>query len=73
MAPLVFLLPGQGPAWVKLKKGQGWKDSDGNIWKKDKLHKDHWDVSDSVGKKIREVDFFGRQIWPSGRKNRNKK
>jgi len=73
MTPPVFPLPGQGLGWIKLKGNQGWKDSDGNIWKKDKLHKDHWDVSNPQGKKIREVDFFGRKIWPAGPKNRNKK
>ena len=65
--------PGQGPGWVKLKGGQGWKDAKGHHWKKDKLHKDHWDISDAKGKKIREVDFNGVQIWPAGPKNRNKR
>jgi hypothetical protein len=27
-----------------LKKDQGYRDKDGNIWKKDKLHKDHWEL-----------------------------
>ena len=31
---------------TKLKGSQGWRDENGNIWKKDMLHKDHWDVSD---------------------------
>jgi len=56
----------------KLKNGQGWRDKDGNIWKKDQLHKDHWDVSDAKGNKIREVDFNNNQIWPNGAKNKNK-
>lgn len=48
----------------KLKNGQGYKDNNGNIWKKDQLHKDHWDISDRHGNKIREVDFNGNEIWP---------
>jgi hypothetical protein len=58
--------------FVKLRGNQGWKDSKGNIWKKDQLHKDHWDISDSKGNKIREIDFNGNQIWPGGPKNKNK-
>ena len=58
---------------VKLKNGQGWKDKDGNFWRKDMKHKDHWDVTDSkTGKKVKEVDFDGNQIWPNGPKNKNK-
>jgi hypothetical protein len=59
--------------WTKLKGDQGWRDKDGNIWKKDMKHKDHWDISDKKGKKIREVDFDGNQIWPEGPKNKNKR
>jgi RHS repeat-associated protein len=66
-------LPEKGRNWRKLKGDQGWLDKDGNTWKKDKLHKDHWDVSDRKGKKIREVDFEGNQIWPNGPKNKNKR
>jgi len=58
--------------FTKLKGNQGWKDKDGNIWKKDQLHKDHWDVSNSKGQKIREVDFNGNRLWPDGPKNKNK-
>jgi len=69
-----FRLPGEGEGWVKLRGNQGWCDADGYIWKKDQLHKDHWDVSDPLtGNKIREVDFNGVQLWPEGPKNRNKK
>jgi len=57
---------------TKLKGNQGYRDNDGNIWKKDQLHKDHWDVSDRKGNKIKEVDFNGKQIWPGGPKNKNK-
>lgn len=64
--------PGNGRGWTRLKGDQGWRDSKGNIWKKDKLHKDHWDIFDRKGNKIREVDFDGNQIWPGGRKNKNK-
>ena len=60
------------PRFIKLKGNQGWKDAKGNIWKKDQLHKDHWDVLDSKGNKIKEVDFNGNQIWPGGPKNKNK-
>ena len=58
--------------FIKLKNGQGYKDLNGNIWKKDQLHKDHWDVTDKKGNKIREVDFDGNQIWPNGPKNKKR-
>ncbi len=58
---------------TKLKNGQGWRDSEGNIWKKDQLHKDHWDITNpKTGKKVKEIDFGGKQIWPGGPKNKNK-
>lgn len=58
---------------TKLRGGQGWRDSDGNVWRKDMKHKDHWDVSnEKTGEKIKEVDFHGNQIWPDGPKNKNK-
>jgi hypothetical protein len=57
------------PDAVKLEKGQGDRDKSGNTWRKDKLHKDHWDVIDRKGRKIREVTFDGRQLWPGGPKN----
>lgn len=59
--------------FMKLKGNQGYKDKEGNIWKKDKLHKDHWDISNRRGEKIREVDFNGDKIWPNGPKNKNKR
>lgn len=66
--------PGEGGGWTKLKGDQGWRDADGNIWKKDQTHKDHWDITDPrTGKKIREVDFRGVQLWPAGPKNKNKR
>lgn len=68
-----FKLPGEGDGWKKLKGNQGWIDSDGHVWHKDKKHKDHWDVSDKKGNKIIEVDFNGKKIWPGGPKNKNKK
>lgn len=40
--------------------------------KKDMLHKDHWDVSNKKGVKIKEIDFNGNQIWLGGPKNKNK-
>jgi hypothetical protein len=55
-----------------LRGGQGYRDKNGNTWRKDKMHKDHWDVTDRKGNKIREVTFDGRQIWPDGTKNKNK-
>jgi len=59
--------------FIKLKGDQGWKHrKKDEFWKKDKLHKDHWDVSDRKGNKKKEVDFGGTQIWPGGPKNRNK-
>jgi hypothetical protein len=69
-------LPGQGDGWRKLKGDQGWLDEDDNTWKKDQKHKNHaphWDVSDRRGKKIKEVDYDGKVIWPNGSKNKNKK
>ena len=71
--PARIALPGDGAGWTKLRGDQGWRDANGNIWKKDKKHKDHWDVSDPKGRKIREVDFRGVQIWPEGPKNKNKR
>ena len=65
--------PGKGKGWVKLKGKQGWRDKNGNIWKKDMKHKDHWDASDIKGRKIKEVDFDGREIWPNGPKNRSQR
>ena len=63
--------PGFGSKWKRLRGGQGWLDPKGHIWKLDRLHKDHWDVS-LKGKKVREIDFAGNQIWPDGPKNRSK-
>ena len=60
-------------SFTKLKNGQGYKDRKGNIWKKDMKHKDHWDVSNNKGVKIKEVDYNGKQIWPNGPKNKNKR
>ena len=59
--------------FTKLKNGQGWRDKDGNVWKKDMLHKDHWDISNKKGVKIKEIDFNGNQIWPGGSKNKNRR
>jgi hypothetical protein len=41
-----------------------------SIWKKDMLHKNHWDVCSIKGKKLIEVDYKGRKIWPDGPKNK---
>lgn len=41
-----------GNGWTKLKGNQGWRDESGRIWKKDQLHKDHWDIMDRKGKKV---------------------
>src|SRR5271165_2184820 len=60
---------GLPPGANKLRGGQGYRDKDGNIWKKDQLHKDHWDVTDRKGNKVKEVTFDGRQLWPNGPKN----
>ncbi|MCD0169553.1 hypothetical protein [Deinococcus sp. 23YEL01] len=66
--------PNSDPSdFTKLRGGQGYKENDtGLTWKKDQLHKDHWDISDRKGEKVKEVDFNGNQIWPSGPKNKNK-
>lgn len=38
---------------TKLRGGQGWKDKKGNIWKKDRKHKDHYDVTNpKTGKRL---------------------
>lgn len=58
---------------IKLRDKQGWKDTSGNIWKKDMKHKGHWDVTNhKPGEKVKEVDFDGNQIWPNRAKNKNK-
>ncbi len=60
--------------FTKLRGSQGYKENKTGLnWKKDKLHKDHWDVSDQKGKKVLEVDFQGKKLWPNGPKNNNKK
>ena len=59
---------------TKLRGGQGWRDKKGLIWKRDMKHKNHYDVTDpKKGKKVKEVDYNGKQIWPNGKKNKNKK
>lgn len=58
--------------FTKLKNGQGYRDKNGNMWKRDLLHKNHWDISDKKGRKIKEIDYMGHQIWPHGPKNKNK-
>ena len=60
--------------FTKLPGDQGWRNNEtGDIWKKDNLHKDHWDISDPrTDNKVKEIDFFGREIWPNGPKNKNK-
>ena len=59
---------------TKLRNGQGWRDADSNEWKLDKLHKDHWDVTNpKTEKKVKEIDFENNQIWPDGAKNKNKR
>jgi RHS repeat-associated protein len=63
---------GLPPDVTKLKGNQGYKDKAGNTWKKDTKHKDHWDVSDKKGNKVKEVTFDGKQLWPDGPKNKNK-
>ena len=66
-------VPHKSIDWIKLKGSQGWKNKiDGSVWKKDMLHKDHWDVMDAKLNKIKEIDFFGNQIWPNGPKNKLK-
>ena len=71
----ILSTPSNNPGdFTRLRGGQGYKEKKSDrIWKKDKLHKDHWDVSNRKGKKVKEVDFNGKQIWPNGKKNKNKK
>jgi RHS repeat-associated protein len=59
-------------SFTRLKNGQWYLDEDWNIRKKDMLHKDHWDISNSKWKKIREIDFGWREIRPNWPKNKNK-
>ena len=59
-------------SFIKLKGNQGYIDKKGNVWKKDMLHGDHWDISNKKGIKIREIRFDGTQLWPNGPKNKNK-
>lgn len=66
------LPPGYGDGWRKAKGRDGYIDPDGNRWSWDKGHADHWDVEDKRGKAIKEVSPEGDQIWPNGRKNKNK-
>ena len=66
--------PNTNPGKFRKQRGnQGYKDKKGNTWKKDNLHKDHWDVTNRSGKKIQEVDFNGNELWPNGPKNTMKK
>jgi len=65
--------PGYGPDWVKLRGAQGFRDPQGFIWTRDRLHKDHWDVKDASGQKVKEVRFDGPVLWPLGPKNRSKR
>jgi hypothetical protein len=58
--------------FTRFRGGQGFRDPRGNNWKKDKLHKDHWDISNRQHDKIQEVDFDGRQLWPNGPKNNSR-
>lgn len=37
---------------VKIKGKKAWKDAKGRTWEWDKLHKDHWDVTDKNGDHI---------------------
>lgn len=64
--------PGTGDGFTKLRGNQGYRDERGNVWQKDRLHKDHWDVTDRKGNKIREVTYDGRELWPNGPKNKNR-
>ena len=59
--------------FTRLRGAQGWRHGkSGETWKWDQKHKDHWDVSNSKGQKIREVTRKGKQLWPKGPKNKNK-
>ena len=43
------------------------------IGQRDLKHKDHWDLTNpKTGKKVKEIDYNGQQIWPNGPKNKNK-
>jgi len=59
--------------FIKLKNWQWYKDENGLIWKKDMLHKDHWDISHpKTWDKVKEVDFFWNELWPNWPENKNK-
>ena len=77
-ASSVWRTPGTHPGdFTKLRGAQGWRHGKtGETWKGDKKHKNHaphWDVSNAKGQKVREVDGKGKQLWPRGPKNKNKK
>ena len=73
-ASSVWRTPDSHPEdFTKLRGDQGLRHKkSGETWKWDKKHKDHWDVSNSKGQKIREVTKKGKQLWPKGPKNKNK-
>ena len=48
--------------FTKMRGNQGFKDAAGHFWRVDRLHKDHYDVVNAKGEKIREIDFYGRRI-----------
>ncbi|MGC2656764.1 MAG: RHS repeat-associated core domain-containing protein [Bryobacteraceae bacterium] len=53
---------------TKLRGNQGWRDENGNIWRKDMLHKDHWDVIDRSGNKIRRSLLMAENSGQTGPK-----
>ena len=56
---------------IRVLKATSNKQESGNIWKRDRMHKDHYDMTDpKTGKKVKEVDYSGNKIWPNGSKNK---
>ena len=66
--------PASSPeSFTRLKNDQGFREKrTGLIWKKDMFHKDHYDVTDAKGVKVKEIRYDGTQLWPNGPKNKNK-
>jgi len=48
---------------VTIPNGTAWKDNKGRTWKWDRLHKDHWDVTDKDGDHI-NVQSIGQLPMP---------
>ena len=64
--------PGYDATWKKLKGRPGYVDPDGNIWAPDMKHKDHWDVANQKGKKIKRGYLTERSYGQMDQKTKTK-